>query len=146
MDIDNTINLISVIRKEVHHFLVDELKKIELEELSPSHGSILAALFKYDEATMKEIARLIGRDKSTVTVLVNKLIKLGYVGRKNNLKDGRYSLIYLTKKGKMIQNEFEKISLKLFQVAYKDITENDKKILNRILRMIFNNFQDYHSS
>ncbi|MGO0943864.1 MarR family winged helix-turn-helix transcriptional regulator [Clostridioides difficile] len=38
---------------------------------------------------MKEIAAKIGKDKSTVTVLVNKLINLGYLERQKCTNDKR---------------------------------------------------------
>jgi DNA-binding MarR family transcriptional regulator len=141
MNTDNTINLISVVRKETNEFLLNEMKKIGFEDLSPSHGSILAALFKYNEATMTEIANLIRRDRSTVTVLVNKLIRLGYIACKKNLNDSRSNIIYLTEKGRRFEEDFKKISVELYEIAYKNVTEYEKEIFKKVLNKIYKNFR-----
>lgn len=57
-----------------------QLKQQQLDELIPSHGNILTALYENGHRMpLNEIAKRIGWDKSTVTPLVNKLASLGYV-------------------------------------------------------------------
>ena len=49
---------------------------------------------------MGNIAQAINRDKSTVTVLVNKLERLKYIEKRKDATDSRVTLIRLTPKGK----------------------------------------------
>ncbi|MDQ0171563.1 MarR family transcriptional regulator [Paenibacillus tundrae] len=42
-----------------------------------------------DSLTMQELSKLIDRDKSIVTVLVDKLVKIGYIHKEKDLKDTR---------------------------------------------------------
>ena len=94
------ISVISNIHFEANSLIVSELKKYDITELAPSHGSILNALFySKEKLRMNDIAEKINRDKSTVTALINKLVKNGYVIREKCSIDSRITFILLTDKG-----------------------------------------------
>lgn len=141
MKTDNTIHLIGRIREKANNIIVRELEQLGMTGVVPSHGDILAKLFKHKELTMTEIANRIHRDRSTVTTLVNKLMKLGYVASKKNPEDSRSSLVYLTQKGKELEEDFIRISELLFEVQYKDINEEEKQVFNKVLEKIYNNLK-----
>ena len=105
-----------------------------------SHGDIIYALFNKQRLTMAEIAEKIGRDKSTVTALVNKLVRLGYVTKERDTEDTRVVYVTLTQKGNELKPIFEAISREIIDVFYQDISQNEKEELIRILNMIYNNF------
>ncbi|MPQ34052.1 MarR family transcriptional regulator [Clostridium estertheticum] len=140
MNTDNTINLIGRIREKANKFLLNELGKLGLQNIAPSHGDILAALFRCEEATMTEIADIIHRDRSTVTALVNKLIGLGYISSKKDPNDNRSNIIYLTEKGESLKTGFKKISQKLYMLEYNGISDEEKIIFKSLLQKIYNNF------
>lgn len=77
------LSLVSKIHEKGNRFIIEELKNNGAEGLVPSHGDILVCLYKNGKMTMKEIANSIHRTKPTVTVLVDKLEKLGYLKREN---------------------------------------------------------------
>lgn len=141
MKMDNSIFLIGRIRENVNNFIVNELEELGIKGVVPTHGDILVALFKQEEMTMTEIANKIHRDRSTVTTLANKLTKLGYIKSKKNPEDSRSSIIYLTTKGKELEEGFEEISNKIFQKEYKGINESEKEVFYRVLNKIHENFR-----
>lgn len=141
MNIDNSIKLINMIRQEANNFLLKELKKIGLENIAPSHGDIFFVLFKHSELTMTEIANKINRDRSTVTTLVKKLMKLGYLTEKTNPEDRRSSIIFLTQKGKGLKDDFKEISKKLYQIEYEGITKEEKELFLKLLNKIYSNLK-----
>ncbi|SHJ64157.1 MarR family winged helix-turn-helix transcriptional regulator [Tepidibacter formicigenes] len=135
------IGYISRTRKKAQRFLERELKNHGLEELIPSHGSILSVLYENGgKLTMKEIADLIRRDKSTVTALANKLVKLGYIEKQKCEEDKRITYIVLTEKGKSIKNKFDLISKNLIDTAYKGFTEEEEDMLAKLLNKLNQNF------
>ena len=138
--VDNTVYLIGRIREKANIFILKELGQIGLVDIAPSHGDVLATLFKNGECTMTDIANSIHRDRSTVTSLVNKLIKLGFILSKKDVNDSRSTIIFLTDKGKELEPSFQEISQKLYDIEYNDISENEKIVFNRILEKIYNNF------
>ena len=86
--------------------------------------------------TMKDIANCIHRTKPTVTVLVDKLEKLGYLKREASDKDSRSTNIVLTQKGEDFQTTFEKISKNLNEMLNKNLSENEVEILEKLLRKV----------
>jgi len=89
---------------------------------------------------MKELAEKIGRDKSTLTALVKKLTKEGYVSRKRDPDDGRITYLYLTPKGKSLQPDFNEISKKLISRAFKGFSIKDREGLVKGLEKMLRNF------
>jgi len=140
MDKNNILALISVIRDKANKFLIYEMSMRGIEGLAPSHGSIFAALFMESKLTMKDLSQRIKKDKSTVTVLVDKLVKLGYVEKTRDLIDTRVVYVTLTERGKELRPELQEISHKLISKVYKDISEEEQELVVSILSKIKNNF------
>ena len=130
------LSLISKISEKGNRFIIEELKKNGVVGLVPSHGDILVCLYKNDKMTMKDIADKIHRTRPTVTVLVDKLEKLGYLKREVFEKDNRYTYICLTQKGLDFKPIFEQISNNLNDMLYKNLSDSEADILEELLRKV----------
>ena len=130
------LSLISKIHEKGNRFIIDALKENGAEGLVPSHGDILACLYTNDKMTMKDIADKIHRTRPTVTVLIDKLEKLGYVKREASDSDSRYTHIVLTKKGKDFKHVFESISNSLNEMLYKNLSKKESEMLENLLRKV----------
>ncbi len=137
------IYFISRTKANMIKFLENRLKSNELNDLIPTHGNILTALYESDgRLTMKEIAKKIGKDKSTVTALVNKLISLGYIKKDKCDVDKRVTYISLTDKAIDIKDKFDFISSQVKETAYKDFTDEEKAEFLRLLKKLSKNFKN----
>jgi DNA-binding MarR family transcriptional regulator len=136
------LSLISKINESGNKFILEKLKENHVKGLVPSHGDILICLYNNDRITMKDIAQKINKTRPTVTVLVDKLEKLGYVKRENSNKDNRYTYISLTQKGKDFKPLFIKISEELNNKLYKNLSDEDEKILEKLLEKIIININN----
>lgn len=135
------VYFISKTKKKMTEFIERELKEKELDDLVPSYGNILTVLYDNNgKLSMKEIGELIGKDKSTITVLINKLSKLGYVKKEKCQEDKRVTYIVLTEKGKLIEGKFNDISKKVYLTAYKNFSKEEKDIFLKLLKKMNNNF------
>lgn len=128
------LSLISKIHEKGDKFIVEQLNANGIKELVPSHGDILAVLYQHKKLTMKEIAQKINRTKPTVTVLVNKLEKLGFVKREKSSEDSRLTYILTTQKGDEFKPVFEKISEDLNKMLYKNLSEQEANLLDSLLK------------
>lgn len=128
--------LISRISENGNRYIIDELKKSGAAGLVPSHGDILMALYMNGKMYMKDIADKIHRTKPTVTVLVNKLKNLGYVKCEPCAEDSRRTYIILTEKGEGFKQQFEKISEGLNNMLYKNLTEEESREIDCLLKKI----------
>jgi MarR family transcriptional regulator, organic hydroperoxide resistance regulator len=134
------ISLISKVRENANSFLIAQMEAWGIKGLVTSHGDILCELFENGKLSMKDLTEKIGRDKSTVTVLVDKLLKHGYVDKARDDEDNRIVFVTLTKKGEELQPMFETISKELIATAYKEISQEEKERLIETLKKIKNNF------
>ena len=139
MKTDNVIAVISAIREKANKFIIIEMKTNGIEGLVPSHGAILYALFEHKTLTMKDIAKIVNKDKSTVTALVDKLTDLGYIKKEHDPFDNRVTLVSITEKGALLKPTFEDISQKLLSNIYKDIPIQEREQLITSLTKILNN-------
>ena len=130
------LSLVSKIHEKGNRFIIDELKNNGAEGLVPSHGDILVCLYKNGKMTMKDIANSIHRTKPTVTVLVDKLEKLGYIKREASDEDNRSTNIVLTQKGEDFKVIFEKISNELNKMLYKNLSPEESELIEKLLRKV----------
>lgn len=137
------VYFISKTRKKMIRFIEKKLSAKELDELIPSHGNVLTALYENGGMlTMKEIAQIIGKDKSTVTPLVEKLFNLGYVEKEKSEKDKRITHIKLTQKGREIESKYDEISRDVNNTAYKNFSQEEKEIFLKLLKKLYDNFSE----
>ena len=130
------LSLVSKIHEQGNRFIIKELKNNGAEGLAPSHGDILVCLYKNGKMTMKDIANCIHRTKPTVTVLVDKLEKLGYLKREASVEDSRSTNIVLTQKGEDFKVIFEKISKELNKMLYKNLSPEESELIEKLLKKI----------
>ena len=129
-----TLSLISKIHEKGNKFILQELNSNGITDLAPRHGDILAMLYQHKKLTMKEIAEKIHRTKPTVTILVNKLEKLGFVKREKSNEDSRITYIMLTQKSEDFKPIFEKISKDLNKMLFKNLTNKEVQLLDVLLK------------
>jgi DNA-binding MarR family transcriptional regulator len=130
------ISIIGRINRQANKFIENELKKNAIGGIAPSHGDILFRLYQNESLTMQQLARLIDRDKSTVTVLVEKLVKYGYVNKRLDVHDARVYNLSITQKGKELRPIFEEISEKLLAKVYSELAPEEKTLIFQLLQKI----------
>ena len=86
----------SRLRDEGNRLIIGALKEAGLTDIAPSHGDILAHLLAGGPCHMGVLARRIRRTRSTMTALVEKLERAGYVERRPDPADARGVLVCLT--------------------------------------------------
>ena len=126
MNKDHILFEIGKIHYRANKFLGVELEKHGITGISPSHGEIIGSLLMRGPLTMKDIAGIVGKDKSTVTSLVSKLIEKGYVKKNEDAEDKRVTIISLTGAGKALKPHYEEISSRLKSRAYGGFSEEER--------------------
>jgi DNA-binding MarR family transcriptional regulator len=136
----NTASLVGKIRDAVNNLILSELNKLGVHGIAPSHGDILVCLYEKNGLSVKELAEKIHRTQPTVTVLVDKLQKLGYVQRLKSWEDSRVTLINLTENGIVLEPIFRGISEKLNTVIYGGLADTEKEQVEYLLEKILKRF------
>lgn len=141
MGIDNTISRISQIRDLANQVIIKELELRGHVGLAPSHGNILSALLFHGEMTKTEISNGIKKERSTVTTLLKKLEKLGYIVSRVNEEDARSTIVSLSEKGILMKGDFIEISEKLYDTQYQHMDEEHVKYFKEGLEQVYQNFK-----
>lgn len=139
MKTDHIIALVSTIADRANRLIGRELRRRSMSGLAPSHGAILFELFQSEAISMKEIARRINRDKSTVTALVKKLVAQGYVETERDPGDSRKTLVRLTEEGRGLRPGFDDISRILLEQVYGGYSTPEKEALITGLERLLKN-------
>lgn len=139
---NSIISIIGNIHNSSNKLIIEELKKHNLEGLAPSHGDILIVLYQNEAGVpMNKITASINKDKSTVTALINKLLKMELIEKTKCKEDSRSTIIKLTKKGLETKPiVMENISKKLLDTTYKNFSEEEKELVCKLLEKIKDNF------
>jgi DNA-binding MarR family transcriptional regulator len=140
MKTDHVIALIARVRDKAYELIIRELNRKKITGLVPSHGGIMSTLFKRDRASMKELSDRIGRDKSTVTALVSKLVRAGYVVKEKDPDDNRITYLCLTTKGKALEKDFDEISENLIATAFHGFSQEERESMVKAIVRMLNNF------
>ena len=86
-------------------------------------------------SNLKDLGRTLILDSSTLTPLINKLVKKGFLEKIKQTRDERYVMISLTEKGKALQEKALNIPLKVKDCVAISAEESMQlyKILNKII-------------
>ncbi len=139
-NINKSISKISHIHSLSADFLTERLSEKGLENFASSHGNILFQLSLVDSMRMNELSEKINRDKSTTTVLVQKLINKGLVEVKSSETDKRSKLISLSEKGREYNKLTAEISSELIKTFYQGFSREEKETFFALLCRIEQNF------
>lgn len=94
---------------------------------------ILAYLYKKDGMNQQEIANVMLKDKSSMTYQIDGLVKRDLVKRMEDENDRRNKLIFLTEKGKGLQEIIQSWVAELYEKSVKDI---DRKEMDQALVLV----------
>jgi DNA-binding MarR family transcriptional regulator len=95
---DRLIYLVFTAQQKLRNYLKNELAKEGLK-ITIAQGGILALLKQQSGRTMTELSQVLSIDNSTITGLIDRLEKAGFVKRNSSPHDRRVSQIHITQEG-----------------------------------------------
>lgn len=122
-------------------FMDEQLRKRRITELGFSHVRIIIILHVFKVLSMKEVTEKISKDKSTVTILVNKLEKKGYLRKKVCEEDRRVTYLELEDKAKEILNIIFEVSDIFQSRVEKILDEEERKMFIKIMSKLIENWE-----
>ncbi len=108
-------------------------------DITPEAADALMVIQHFDGLPQKKLADILGKDKASITRLLNSLVKCQMVERIQDLEDRRIIRAHITEEGKAV---FQKILPKLHalsDLALADINEHDFNILLQTMTTIVRN-------
>lgn len=126
------------LKLRVQEFLDEADIPISAEEIS-----ILTVLAHMDgPERMKPLAEKLGRDATTASRQIAGLEEAGFVQRTPCPKDGRATVVTITRAGGKLVERTIPLTLELRSRAMKGISKSDAKVLVSALSKMLNNLRD----
>lgn len=117
------------------------LKKNCVNEINPAQGRIFFALWQKDGISIRELAQKTSLEKSTLTSMLDRLEKNGFIQRVPSKDDRRKILIKLTEKDREMQAVYTQICGEKLELFYKGFTEKEIDKFEGYLSRILNNLE-----
>lgn len=127
--------------KMVEYHLLEAFQKEGLD-LTKEQMVVLKKLHGQDGLSQNELAVLTFRDKSSLARLLSKMEAKNYIIRKKSKDDKRINEVFLTDEGKSIFMKSFPVIKSLMNVMEKDISEEEKQQLIKILKKVQSNFSN----
>lgn len=135
---ENTVFLLGMTSKLIYDRIVAVFDKggfgITVEQFA-----ILGVLWYREGISQQEIAKSVRRDKTTVTRVINTMIRNGLLFRKVDEQDKRIKRIFLTSRGKALQDSTVEASGTVYLQALEGLQLRDITRLNKMLNKIIVN-------
>ena len=134
--------LISQIHQVSQRVWYDVLSRNGLEDLAGARGRVIFALWNEDNIPIKKLVEKISLDKATLTGIIDRLERDGYVKRTPSPDDKRATLISRTGKDEIFKSKIPEISKQQNRLFYKGFSPREIKEFEGYLKRILVNCKE----
>ena len=103
----------------------------------------MLAMWELKKSSVKELGEHLYLDSGTLTPVINKLEKKGYISKHRSQDDARGVLVEITDEGKKLREEI--VNVPSMMGGCVNLSEQDSKDLYRILYTILGRFDELDS-
>ena len=118
------------------------LRENDMVDLEGARGRIIFALWGKDGVPIKTLCEKTSLDKSTLTGIIDRLERDGYITKKPSETDKRSTLISLTGKEQEFAQKVQKVSNQMNRIFYKGFTNEEILQFDSMLERILANCKD----
>lgn len=113
-----------------------------LEELAGARGRVIFALWNEDNIPIKKLVEKTSLDKATLTGIIDRLERDGFVKRIQSIEDKRVTLISRTGKDEIFKTKIPKVSDEQNSLFYKDFSPDEIEEFENYLKRILKNCKE----
>ena len=118
------------------------LKRNELEDLAGARGRIIFALWNEDKIPIKKLVEKTSIDKATLTGIIDRLERDGYVKRVQSKEDKRVTLVCRTGKDEIFKKKIPQASKEQNKLFYSGFSTKEIKEFENYLKRILHNCKE----
>ncbi len=111
-------------------------------ELTKEQWSVLALLWKHDGKSQQYLADESYRTRPSITRLIDNMEKEGLVERRNDRNDRRSNLVFLTQKGRLLEEKVIQLVQQTVSVALNGVSDEEIRAIRVIFEKIYNNLEE----
>jgi len=111
-------------------------------DITVEQWRVIANLWNREGQSQRELAEAVRKDKTGMTRILNGMEKRDLVVRTPDRTDARNKRIYLTRKGRELQQALVVLTRKTLDEALKGIAEDDIEGCKKVLRRVIGNLRE----
>ncbi len=131
--------LISQVHQISQRVWYDVLSHNGLEDLAGARGRVIFALWNEDNIPIKNLVEKTSLDKATLTGIIDRLERDGYVKRIQSPDDKRVTLISRTGKDEIFKTKIPEVSDQQNAIFYKGFSTREIEEFENYLKRILEN-------
>ena len=131
--------LISQVHPISQRVWYDVLSRNGLEDLAGARGRVIFALWNEDNIPIKNLVEKTSLDKATLTGIIDRLERDGYVKRIQSPDDKRVTLISRTGKDEIFKTKIPEVSDQQNAIFYKGFSTREIEEFENYLKRILEN-------
>ena len=118
------------------------LSRNGLEDLAGARGRVIFALWGEDKVPIKKLVEKTSLDKATITGIIDRLERDGFVCRVPSPDDKRATLISRTGKDEIFKKKVPKVSDEQNALFYKGFSKKEIEVFENYLKRVLQNCKD----
>lgn len=118
------------------------LQRENIKEFNGAQGKILYVLWQHDCISIIELSKLTGLANTTLTSMLDRMEAAELLHRLPDPNDRRKNLIALTEKAKQLKEGYDRVSLEMHEVYFKNFSTEEIIEFESYLRRVLNNVKE----
>lgn len=110
-------------------------------EINSAQGRILFVLWEQDGISISELSVKTDLKKSTLTSMLDRLEKQGFIRREASASDRRSILIRRTEKDRELQAKYDSVSREMIDICYKGFSREEFDLFEALLERMKSNLE-----
>jgi DNA-binding MarR family transcriptional regulator len=115
------------------------LKEAGLADVSMGFVGVLLALYRNDGRTISELGEAVSLEKSTMTGLIDRMVKAGLITREPDASDRRVLRVWLTDRGRAVQPGVARVLGQSYKELTRGISVGEVERIQEVLMNVIAN-------
>lgn len=142
MKLENSIHML--MNRVMHLYISRGMEILGEENIKPGQGGLLLMLQETGGLSQREIAERLNVKPPSITVMLRKMERNGYISRTQDQNDQRITRIYITEEGDRAAGIMKKAIDQLEGEVYQGITKEEVLFMRRLLLQMETNLDRAH--
>lgn len=115
--------------------------RLSVKDVFPGQPHLMSLLAQQDGQRQKELAERLQITPATVNVMIGRMEKAGLLQRRADAADQRASRVFLTEKGRAVQEEIREEMAQIEAEAFAGFSDADRETMRGLLQRMHHNLK-----
>lgn len=138
-DIDKLIANFQSLNKTMHYMMMEKTEKFDI---SPDQTKLLFIIKSHQNMNQNALAKKLNITKATLSVRLQRLEKLGYLTRVQDVQDKRNYVLNITASGEAFIETAIKIMKEKVMIMFEGVSKEQIAVINDVINIMKKNIEN----